>query len=152
MKINFYEIKIKTKKRLQFIDITEKIKEFIKKSKIKDGFVNIFSPHTTCILKIQEKESCFISDFQEFIEKLIPPDKYYRHNDLKIRTENLVCSPDTEECLNGHAHLQHMLVGSSNKVIPIKNGKMLLGMWQSIFFIELDQARDRRIYFQVVGN
>jgi len=147
-------LKYKTKKKLEFIDLTNKVKEVVKKSKVKEGQVLIYSPHTTCAIKINEKETCFIADFCEFIESLAPADKYYRHDDLKIRTENLSCSvnPGESECINGHSHIKQMLVGSASECVPISKGKMLLGRWQWIMMVELDQSRSRDVIVQVIGE
>lgn len=154
MKIYRETLKYKTEGKLRFIDLTEKVKKIVSKSKIKNGQVLIYSPHTTCAVKINEREACFIDDFCEFIGKLIPEDKYYRHDDLKIRTENLACSvnPGETECINGHSHVKQMLIGSASECVPISEGKLMLGQWQWIMFIELDQSRKREVLVQVIGE
>lgn len=151
MKIKSKSIKIKSKKYCEFLDITKEVKDYIKEIKIKNGLVTIFVKHTSCGIRINEKESCFFDDFKKTIDKLIPKNQYYMHNDLKIRTENLVCSPGATDCINGHSHCQTMLLNTSESV-PIENGEMILGTWQRILFFEADDSREREIYLQVIGE
>ena len=80
------------------------------------------------------------------LARIAPAGVYYRHNDLTIRTVNLV----EDEDLNGHAHCQHLLMGASES-IPCADGEMLLGRWQRIFLIELDCPRQREVIVQAVG-
>ena len=150
MKIKNTKIKLKTKEYLQFIDITDNIIGLVKKTKIKNGNVVIYSLHTTLAIRIKEKEKGFHRDFKDLMVKLIPKEKYYRHNDLNIRTENIVCSIGATDCLNGHSHCAHLFLGTS-ETIPIIENKILLGPWQRIFAIELDSAREREIFIQING-
>ncbi|NIM47195.1 MAG: hypothetical protein GTN40_03490 [Candidatus Aenigmarchaeota archaeon] len=151
MKLRSKILKLKTKKNFQFIDITDKVGEFVKKEDLKEGQILIFSRHTTLAVRVNEKENCFFDDFNKFFNEFIPKDKYYRHNDLKVRTENLVCSDGTRECLNGHAHCQHLFLGTS-ETVPVSNGKISLGKWQRILAIELDGPKQREIYLQLLGE
>ena len=59
-------------------------------------------------IRVNEKESGFFKDFEDFFKRTFPKDKYYRHNDLNVRTENLVCADGSHECLNGHSHCSHL--------------------------------------------
>jgi secondary thiamine-phosphate synthase enzyme len=70
----------------------------------------------------------------------------YQHNDLSRRTGDV--APD--ECANGHAHCQHLLIGASEN-IPVAEGRLDLGRWQRIFLLELDRPRDRQLVVQVFG-
>lgn len=151
MKIVNKTIKLQTKKYLQFIDLTDEVEKISQKTKIKNGLINVYSRHTTVGIRVNEKEKGIFTDFAEFIDRLIPKKKYYCHNDLKIRTENLVCTPGATDCLNGHSHCQHLLLGAS-ETIPVIDGKLALGTWQRIFAIELDEARAREIIVQVIGE
>lgn len=151
MKILNKTIKLKTKDYLQFIDLTDEVQNLFAKAKIRNGSVIIYSPHTTLAIRINEKEKGFQLDFKDFISRLTPRDHYYRHNDLNIRTENLVCNAGATDCLNGHSHCAHLLIGTS-EAIPVIEGEMKLGVWQRIFAIELDAARQREIIIQVMGE
>lgn len=150
MKVQNKIISFKSSKFLEFRDLSIDIEEFIKETGIKNGSVLIYSLHTTQAICINEKEKGFFGDFEELINKILPKDAYYRHNDLTIRTENLVCEPGASDCLNGHSHCAHLLMRNS-ETIPIIDGKLMLGTWQRIFAIELDCSRKRQIIFQVTG-
>ncbi len=151
MKITDSVIKLKTKAFCQFVDLTEQVQKFVDKSKIKNGFVTIYSKHTTLAIRINEKEKGIVKDFTKLMDNILPRDAYYHHNDLHIRTENLVCEPGASDCLNGHSHCAHLLMGTSESV-PIVDRKLLLGQWQRIFAIELDRPRKREVFLQVIGE
>jgi len=136
---------------LEFKDLTDKVEEFIKESKIKNGQVLVYSTHTTVAICINEKESGIVKDFKNVLEKLIPRKSYYHHNDLTIRTENLVCQSGASDCLNGYSHCTHLIMRNS-ETIPIEKGKMIFGPWQRIFAIELDCERKREVVFQIIGE
>lgn len=150
MKISNNVLKFKTKKFIDFIDITDKVKDLVKKKKIKNGVVTVFSKHTTAAIRINEKEKGIYKDFEIFAEKILPHKKYYHHNDLTIRTENLVCDIGASDCLNGHSHCLHILMGATSEFIPIIEGKLALGTYQRIFLIELDCPRQREILVQII--
>jgi len=151
MKVINKILNLKTRCYLEFIDITDKVEKLLKLAHIKDGIICIYSRHTTLAIRINEKESGFFQDFKDFCKKLLPENIYYRHNDLSIRTENIVCSPGATDCLNGHSHCQHLLLGTSESV-PVVAGKMLLGTYQRIFAVELDDHRQRQVVIQVIGK
>ena len=151
MKIYQQIYSYQSQRRFEFRDITEIVKEIVKKSKVKDGQVLIYSPHTTLAIKVNEKEKGIFSDFAKFAEKILPRKAYYCHNDLKIRTENIVCSVGATDCLNGDSHCLHLLMNTSENLI-INKGELLLGTWQRIFAIELDDKRKRQVYIQVMGE
>jgi secondary thiamine-phosphate synthase enzyme len=136
---------------LEFRDLTDEVEEFIKESKIKNGQVLIYSTHTTVAICVNEKEAGIVKDFKKLMSKIIPKENYYCHNDLTIRTENLVCQSGVSDCLNGHSHCTHLLMRTS-ETIPIMEGKMIFGPWQKIFAIELDCSRKRKLIFQVIGE
>lgn len=152
MKIHSDKISFKTEKQFDIKDITDDSRDFVKKSGIKEGLLTVFSMHTSATLAVNEKESCFFEDFKEFVERFIPRKNYYRHNDLNIRTENLVCSPDTEECMNGDSHIQHMMIGYPSVTLIVQKGEIILGQWQRIFFLELDEKRKREVLFHIMGE
>jgi len=151
MKTFSQTIKIKTEHFVQFIDITKTVEELVKKSQIKNGLICIYSKHTTMAIRINEKEKGIVGDFKEVLKRIAPQENYYRHNDLKIRTENLVCSPGASDCLNGHSHCLHLLLGSSETVILNQN-KLVLGTYQRIFAIELDCGKNREVFIQIIGE
>lgn len=144
-------IEFTSKDGMEFRDLTDEIMEFIKESGIKNGQVLVYSTHTTLAICVNEKEKGIVNDFRNLLGKLIPKDGYYEHNDLTKRTENLVCQSGASDCLNGHSHCTHLLMRNS-EVIPIIDGKMMLGVWQRIFAIELDCCRKRKVILQIIGD
>jgi len=149
--INNTKFEYKSKEYLEFRDITEDVEEFVKKSKIENGQVLVYSTHTTLAICINEKEAGIVKDFRGLMGRLVPRDIYYCHNDLTKRTENLVCQSGASDCLNGYSHCTSLLMRNS-ETIPIIEGKMFFGPWQRVFAIELDCGRKREIIFQVTGE
>jgi len=133
----------------QFVDVTDDLRDLVERSEVSNGMALVYSPHTTCAILINERESGFIDDFGTLMESLVPLDGPYGHDDLEARTENL---EDPHEIPNGHAHCRHALIGSASQTIPIRDGELMLGRWQHVFFLELDRARDRRVLMQVMGE
>jgi secondary thiamine-phosphate synthase enzyme len=142
-------ISVETERAFHVVDVTDEARALVADSGIEQGALVVYTPHTTCAIAINERETCFLEDFRIFMERLAPPDAYYRHDDFAIRTENLL-DPDTEP-VNGHAHIKAMLIGASSEHVPVIDGGLVLGTWQRIMFIELDQARPRRVLLQVQG-
>ena len=147
MKVKNFSLKVDTKDAPQLIDITDWVKGCVADSHIKNGLVLVYSKHTTAAVKINENEPLLIEDMAEFLERIAPRDAYYRHNDFSIRTVNMT----EDESPNGHAHLQHLMLGCS-ETIPLVDGTIPFGQWQSIFFIELDHPRPREVMVQIMGE
>jgi len=142
-----FTLSFETTKAPEFIDITEQVRNCVEQSGVNFGCVVVFSKHTTAAIKINENEPLLLEDMEKFLERISPKNGYYRHNDFSIRTVNM----NDDECPNGHAHCQHLLLGTS-ETIPIIDGAMQLGRWQSIFLIELDHPRPRQVVVQVLGS
>ena len=146
MKTTVKYITLKIDEKLQFVDITSKVKDIVSESGIRNGLVTIFTKHTTSAIRINENETRLIDDMKYFLERLAPSFWRYRHDDIDKRN----CPPD--ERINGHSHLKALLLGSSES-IPIINSKLDIGKWQSIFFVDLDGGnRERTISVQVIGE
>ena len=140
-------ILVETERAPQFIDITDEVARVVKASRVKDGLVCIYSKHTTAAIKVNENEPLLIKDMEQFLSRLAPVNAYYGHNDFSIRTVNMT----EDECPNGHAHCQHLLL-SSSETIPLLDGKLQFGTWQRLFLIELDRPRSREVIIQVLGT
>ncbi len=147
MKIKNRIIKLKTKKGMEFIDLTNKIQNKITQSKIVKGLVNIQSMHTTTAVIVNEAEPLLIEDMKKLLNKLAPKSFNYQHDNFEIRTVNM-CDG---ECDNGHSHNKALHLPTSVMLNIIK-GKLQLGTWQRIFAIELDRARPRKIALQIIGE
>ena len=141
---------LRTKGGLEIRDITEEVKECVAESGVSDGIACVYSPHTTCCVRVNEFEQGFLEDFIRMLRRLVPSEKYYAHDDWDRRTEN-VC-PEDMEFGNGHSHCMALLLGPAGESIPVRDGELCLGTWQRVLFMELDRSRDRRWIVQVVGN
>ena len=149
---NFSVLKVETSGSPKFFDITDQVTELVNASKISNGIACVFSQHTTTAVVIQEDEPLLMTDFESFIERLAPKSAHYRHNDFHVRTVHM----HEDECPNGHSHCAHLLLSTSES-IPIIDGKMALGQWQRIFFVELDSGfakngQEREVLVQIIGD
>ena len=139
-------IKIHTKKLSEqtagfcdIIDVTAKVREQIEKQKIERGLVTLFISGSTAALTTIEYEPGLVQDLREFVEKLIPSDRKYHHDDR--------WGDD-----NGFSHLRASLFGPS-LAIPIENGRPMLGTWQQIVLLDFDnRPRVREIIIQLIGE
>ncbi len=129
------EIRIDTKKRNELKDITREIESIVSESGINDGVCHIFVPHTTAAVTINEKADPDVAiDISSTLEKIIPAGWGYRHSEG-----------------NSDSHVKSTLVGASELAI-ISGGKLVLGVWQAVFFCEFDGPRNRRCYVRVSAD
>lgn len=134
-------ILLRTAAPIEIIDITAHVQTRIQGCGIAQGQVTLFSPHTTAFVSLNEKEPMLQRDMLDFLHRLVPADSDFRHNREPV-----------DGRLNAHSHLLGLLMTAS-QTIPVADGRLLLGGWQSIFFIELDGPRDeRRLLMQVSGE
>ena len=150
MKVFQHETSLRTKGGLEITDITDEVREAVTKSGVHDGIACVYSPHTTCCVRVNEFETGFLEDFVQMLRRLVPAEEYYAHDDWDRRTEN-IC-PEDMEFGNGHSHCMAMLLGPAGESIPVRDGELCLGTWQRVLFMELDRSRDRRWIVQVVGD
>jgi len=136
-----------TKAANQFLDLTDDVRDHVVRSGVRHGQVTVMTPHTTTAVAINESETGFLNDFRRVIGEMVPVEGYYEHDDHEVRTENL----QEDEFINGHAHVRQMLVGSTTVTIPVVEGELVLGQWQRILFVELDQPRARRTVLHTQG-
>lgn len=144
------EVRLRTAGGLTVSDITEQVQEAVELSGVRDGICCVYSPHTTCSVRVNEYERGFLEDFSVLLRRLVPTEHYYAHDDWDRRTENV--TPEDMEYGNGHSHCMSMLLGSAGESIPVRDGVLCLGTWQRVLFLELDRERDRRWLVQVVGT
>jgi secondary thiamine-phosphate synthase enzyme len=121
------------------VDITAKINEHIERAKVRQGLASVFVSGSTAALTTIEYEPGLIEDLKEFVEKWIPSNRRYHHDDH--------WGDD-----NGFSHLRASLFGPSIS-IPIENGRALLGTWQQVILLDFDnRARTREITVQLIGE
>jgi secondary thiamine-phosphate synthase enzyme len=126
-----------TKKRQEFIRITDEVRAAVKKSGVKEGLVLVSAMHITAGVYVNDWENGLIADFQEWLEKLAPAGRDYRHH-------------QTGED-NADAHLKRTLMGQQ-VTMPITKGDLDLGPWEQIFYAEFDGRRRKRVIVKVVGE
>jgi len=146
MKIHKQTISKESKSQIEFIDITHDVEEVVKSSRVKNGQVLIYSQHTTAGVVINQNESLLIQDFQRLLYRMVPIDERYSHDLFELKKGST-----SDGRSNGHSHCKNLIVGVS-EVVPIENGKMLLGDRQNIFLVEFDGGRKREILAQVSGE
>ncbi|MGQ9544221.1 MAG: secondary thiamine-phosphate synthase enzyme YjbQ [Candidatus Bathycorpusculaceae bacterium] len=123
-----------TKGEIDFIDLTDKVQEAVSKSGVKNGLVHVFAPHATGIIILTENEHGLLNDIKAFLEKIIPKHQAYKHPS------------------NAHAHLRSVLL-PPDKTLPVIDGRVEFGTWQSIVFVETDvYPRRRTVIIQVIGE
>ena len=144
MRIEHQLIEIDTGEGIAVSDLTPEIEARLAASGIHHGFVLLSSRHTTTALTINEREERLLEDIRGFFQRLVPADAGYKHNDIPLRD----CPPDEPE--NAHSHLIALLLGASEN-IPVVDGELGLGQWQSVMLVELDGPRRRNVSLQIVG-
>ncbi|MCX7940256.1 MAG: secondary thiamine-phosphate synthase enzyme YjbQ [Endomicrobia bacterium] len=138
MKIYNGVIKLSTFGNTDIIDITELVCEELNKSGIKDGFLLVFVPGATGAVTTIEYEEELVKDTKDLFKNLVGDTGPYRHN-------------KTHTFGNASSHLRATLIGPS-LVVPITNGRLDLGTWQQIVFIDFDnKPRDRKIIVKILG-
>ena len=126
-----------TKKPREFINITAELEKALTKAQIKEGLVLASAMHITAGVYINDAEDGLIADIEEWLEKLAPFRRDYRHH----RTGET----------NGDAHLKSLLIGHQ-VVVPVTNGRLDLGPWQQIYYAEFDGQRRKRVLIKVIGE
>ena len=126
-----------TKKRREFINITDKVEEFVRRNGIAEGFVLVSAMHITAGVYVNDAESGLIADIEEWLEKLAPYNPNYRHH-------------NTGES-NADAHLKSLLV-HHEVIVPITSGRLDFGPWQQIYYAEFDGQRKKRVILKALGE
>ena len=120
---------VKTSTQTEFIDITRSVQEAVKKTGVEDGICIIFVPHTTAAVTINENaDPSVVQDIVMELNKIVPFKNQSRHMEG-----------------NSPAHIKASLLGCS-QIVFVESGKLVLGVWQGIFFCEFDGPRNRKVY------
>ncbi|MDP2682743.1 MAG: secondary thiamine-phosphate synthase enzyme YjbQ [Deltaproteobacteria bacterium] len=130
-------IYIETKKKREYINITDKVEEIVKKSGIEDGMALVSAMHITAGVYVNDAESGLIQDIDEWLQRLAPEGPDYRHH----RTGET----------NGDAHLKNLLIGHQ-VILPITKGRLDLGPWQQVYYAEFDGRRRKRVVVKAMGK
>jgi secondary thiamine-phosphate synthase enzyme len=141
MTILQHPISLATTEPVQVIDITAQVQLAFQSTGILHGLLTLISPHTTARINLNEREEMLQRDMVEFLSRLAPRDRDYLHNRHPVDGRD-----------NAHAHLLGLFMNAS-QTVPIADGRLMLGGWQSIFFIELDGPRPaRQVLLQFLGT
>ena len=132
---------VDTHERIELIDLTDRVMQYVRQCQIREGLIALWSMHTTCALFINESQAALLADIRKFLEDTVARDRYYMHND-----------PAHSDCdrMNADAHLRATLLGHS-LTLQISGGEIVLGQWQRILMAELDGPRARTVRAQVWG-
>jgi len=129
------EITIKTGESITFIDISAEAKKFVSESKVNNGLLLVYTPHTTAGITINENaDPAVTDDIKNFISKKIPHESYFKHFEG-----------------NSPSHIMSSLFSASETII-INNGKIILGTWQGIYLCEFDGPRTRKVFFKIISD
>lgn len=132
---------IATSAPIQIIDVTDRVKDVLDAHPIRNGQLTITSSHTTAFVALNEKEPKLQQDMLDFLSDLAPPGRGYRHDIDPVDGRP-----------NAHSHLIGLFMNASESLL-VSDGRLLLGEWQSIFFIELDGPRsERTLRVQIAGE
>jgi secondary thiamine-phosphate synthase enzyme len=124
---------VKSRKRADVIDITDKVQEAVSESGARSGLCHIYVPHTTAGVFINENaDPDVMDDFLNILDRLVPWKNDYRHAEG-----------------NAAAHIKSSLIGTA-QTVPVNNGQLALGRWQGIYFAEFDGPRERQLQVTIV--
>jgi secondary thiamine-phosphate synthase enzyme len=132
-------VDLDTKGDTDIIDVTSRVAAIVASSGIKDGIVLVFAPGSTAAITTLEYEPGLVFDLREALERLVPRDMHYKHHERWHDG-------------NGHSHIRASLLGQGSS-FPVIKGNILLGTWQQIVFIDMDnRPRSRQAVVQVCGE
>ena len=132
---------ISTDERIEVVDLTDRIMSFVRRLRIREGVVSLWSLHTTCAVFINEFQAALLSDIKRFLEQMVARDEEWLHN-----------NPTHSDCdrMNADSHLRALLLGHS-MTLQISGGEVVLGQWQRVLMAELDGPRARTLRLQAWG-
>ena len=141
MKTQLDTFVVRSSQKQEMIDITPDMIKAARDAGIRDGFIGVFSQHTTAALLVNEFQSALLSDIADFLKRVIEDDLPYKHN-----------SPEWSDCdrSNATSHLRSLLF-SNSVMLPIVDGKPVLGQYQRVILAELDGPRERTLKLHFLG-
>jgi len=140
------ELRVASERPIQFIDLTERLDGLVAAAAIRTGLLTVQTRHTTTAIIVNEPEPLLMIDFAQLLEEIAPASLPYRH-DSSARVVNLT----PHERTNGHAHCRALLLPTT-ACLTIADGRMQLGRWQRILFVELDGPQERSVSTVLVGD
>jgi secondary thiamine-phosphate synthase enzyme len=140
-------VPISTTRPTEFVDLTDRLQQLVAGAALGVGIANVQTLHTTTAIVVNEHEPLLLTDFEAMLETAAPSDGRYRHDDARVRTVNVTA----HERANGHAHCRALMLPTS-ACLNISRGRLVLGRWQRVFFVELDGPQDREISILMFGE
>jgi secondary thiamine-phosphate synthase enzyme len=137
---------LRTAGAMEFVDLTERLSECVRRSAIEHGLLNVQCLHTSAALVINENEPLLHEDFRALLERWAPRGAGWQHDRFDVRTVNLAPG----ERPNGHAHARALVLRSAES-LNVVGGRIQLGRWQRVFLLECDAPRDRSVSVMVLG-
>lgn len=131
-------ISIKTQKKEEIINITGKVKEILQSSGIKEGLLLVYSLHTSSGVYISDSDTSLNDDLNDLLNRLIPESNDYKHN-------------LTDYKKNAPGHLK-VILSSHHVMIPVTNGKLDMGTYQTIYYSEFDGMREKEVLVKIIGE
>jgi octaprenyl-diphosphate synthase len=139
-------LRFETSHATEFVDITELLRQEVRRTRMRMGRLHVQSLHTTLGLAVNENEPLLLRDFANMLERFAPVGAGYEHDDFARRVDVALDEP-----INGHAHLRQLLL-TGFATLLVEEGDLVLGRWQSIFAVELDGPRHRELALQLDGD
>lgn len=137
LEVETKKVEFSTSQKDEVLDLTSKVNDALQETGIEDGMCLIFAPHATGILLLNENESGVKEDYLKGLYDIVPEDNNWAHD----RIDN-----------NAHSHLKSAFVGT-DRVVPVTSGRLDLGTWQNVFFVETDgPRRNRRLILKAIGE
>jgi len=134
MKVFNESFRFSTRGEIDFVDLSNRVQDAVERAGVKNGLAHVFAPHATGILILTEYEPSLLDDIKTVLENLIPRKAGYEHPS------------------NAHSHLRSVFL-SPDKTLPVVDGRVVLGTWQSLVFVETDvHPRQRTVIIQVIGE
>lgn len=146
--IFFKDFSVTTGERFDVVDITDDVFSVVQASGVVNGTVLVFCPHTTCSIMVTANQPHLAETLRASMSQVAPEHEYYAHDDLEIRTENLV----ENEPANAPAHIMNAVMGKTSECVPVIGGRLSLADNQRILFVEFDSARARQYCIQITGE
>lgn len=133
MKVHSQMFEFETRGEFDVVNITSKVSSIVIDSEVQEGMALVYAGHATGIIVLNEHDSALLEDLVSFLRETFPGDGGYRHP------------------VNAHAHLRSMLFTPS-RVVPVHRGRLGLGTWQSLFWVEAERRRRRKVEVTIIGE
>ena len=143
----YLRLRVRTAEEQQVVDLTEALEAFLRLTAVPRGLLVAQTLHTTTAIVVNEQEPLLHGDLFRRLEALVPRSVGYDHDDPTRRVVNRV----EPERTNGHAHCRAMLLGAT-ACVPVMGGRLLLGRWQRVLFVELDGPQERTVVATLSGG